>query len=391
MGNERSLRILLVEDEQTDAELIRRTLQRRFSIPFELMHALDLATARQLVDTASPDLIVLDLSLPDSSGLDTFRCLHEAVADTPIVVLSGYDDEDVAADAPSLWARQDYLVKSSLDAHVLTRALRFAIERAKRQALERDLEHVRNQVELMRTVQERLFPPSPLHVAGYEIAGAVHSAEAASGDYFDFIRIPDGSVGLVVGDVSGHGLGSSLLMAETHAYLQALADACTPVDEILSRCNRFIYRDCPEDHFVTLFFARLVPGQRHLEFAAAGHAAYRMGQDGCVHRLQATGLPLGLLENARIPSADAVELEPGEIVLIPTDGIQEARTSEEELFGLKRMWDVVHQCRHTPAMEIIQELCASARRFSHPRPPQDDMTAVIVKVLGDESKSATLR
>lgn len=75
MGNERSLRILLVEDEQTDAELIRRTLQRRFSIPFELMHALDLATARQLVDTASPDLIVLDLSLPDSSGLDTFRCL----------------------------------------------------------------------------------------------------------------------------------------------------------------------------------------------------------------------------------------------------------------------------------------------------------------------------
>ncbi|MFG0294277.1 MAG: response regulator, partial [Maioricimonas sp. JB045] len=167
MGNERALRILLVEDEQTDAELIRRTLQRRFSIPFELMHAPDLATARQLVDTASPDLIVLDLSLPDSSGLDTFRCLHEAVADTPIVVLSGYDDEDVAADAVALGA-QDYLVKSSLDAHVLTRALRFAIERAKRQALERDLEHVRNQVELMRTVQERLFPPSPLHVAGYE-------------------------------------------------------------------------------------------------------------------------------------------------------------------------------------------------------------------------------
>ncbi|QDU37903.1 Phosphoserine phosphatase RsbU [Maioricimonas rarisocia] len=390
MGTERSLHILLVEDEQTDAELIRRTLQRRFSIPFELIHAPDLATARTLVAAGAPDLIVLDLSLPDSSGLETFRNLHAAAADTPIVVLSGYDDEEIAADAVGLGA-QDYLVKSSLDANVLTRALRFALERAKRQAAERDLEHVRNQVELIRSVQERLFPPSPLHLDGYEIAGAVHSAEAASGDYFDFIPMPDGSVGLVVGDVSGHGLGSSLLMAETHAYLQALADACTPVDEILTRCNRFIFRDCPEDHFVTLFFARLIPGQRHLEFAAAGHAAYRMTQDGNVHRLQATGLPLGLIEHARIPAAESVDLEAGEILLIPTDGIQEARTSEEELFGLERMWDVVQQSRHAPAMEIIGQLCDSARSFSHPRPPQDDMTAVIVKVLGDDPDMATTR
>ncbi|MFG0335334.1 MAG: PP2C family protein-serine/threonine phosphatase [Maioricimonas sp. JB049] len=388
MGNERALHILLVEDEQTDAELIRRTLQRRFAIPFELIHATSLATAQALVGAGAPDLVVLDLSLPDSSGLETFRRLHAVSADTPIVVLSGYDDEEIAADAVGLGA-QDYLVKSSFDANVLTRALRFALERAKRQAAERDLEHVRNQVELIRTVQERLFPPSPLHVDGYEIAGAVHSAEAASGDYFDFIPMPDGSVGLVVGDVSGHGLGSSLLMAETHAYLQALADACTPVDEILTRCNQFIFRDCPEDHFVTLFFARLVPGQRRFEFAAAGHAAYRMTPDGNVHRLQATGLPLGLIEQARIPAAAPLDLEPGEIVLIPTDGIQEARTPEEELFGLDRMWNVVHQYRHMSATEIIRTLCESARGFSHPRPPQDDMTAVIVKVFGEDLNVTT--
>jgi serine phosphatase RsbU (regulator of sigma subunit) len=375
-----TLRLLLVADSPADAALVERMLAGRFPAPYEVVLARDVQSARARVDEATPDLVVLDLRLPDSSGLETFAALHRAARRVPIVVLSGLDDEALAEQAVAAGA-EDYLIKSSLEPGALVRSLRFALERSRRREAEHDLQQAHHQFRVMSEVQQRLFPRGPVTLPGFDIAGAVFPAEQASGDYFDFIPLPDGTLGLVVGDVSGHGLGASLLMAETHAYLQALADAGTPVSEILTRTNRFIYHDCPEDHFVTLFFGRLCPRTRTVSFAAAGHVGFRMGQSGEVQRLGPTGIPLGLVSEAPVPEGAAARLESGDLLIIPTDGIPETPSRTNELFGFSRMWHVIHSLRRQPAAEIIDGLQRAAREFAAGTPQRDDMTAIVVKVL----------
>jgi len=438
-------------------------------------------------------VILVDLSLPDCSGIETCVQVHDRAPGVPLIVLTGLDDEETALEAMKVGA-QDYLVKGQIGGGMLPRSIRYAIERqraaeeqrksdermrllteqlpavlwttdtnlrltepsthflasdsnpcagmrlhdyfeteddnfppikAHRKALEgesvsldfrwkghsysvhveplRDAAlkiigtigisldvstqtRLQSEVNAARLVQQSLFPDVAPTIPGFDIAGAVFPAEETAGDYYDFIPMPDNCLGLVVGDVTGHGLGPALLMAELRAYLRALASSRPHAGEILMLANRFLAGDLEDHRFVTLFFVRLDIAQRSFTHASAGHCAYLIKESGEVIHLKSTGLPLGLIADTIINTSFPQDLEPGDVLFIPTDGMQEAHTKSNELFGLDRPLDVVKNNRAKSSAKIIEMLRQAVCEHVGSENTPDDMSAIIVRCLdpGDQ-------
>jgi sigma-B regulation protein RsbU (phosphoserine phosphatase) len=263
----------------------------------------------------------------------------------------------------------------------LERALHEAEVCRAREAAEHELRLARREMEIAGSIQQNLFPQCGPELDGFDIAGAVFAAEETSGDYYDFVPMPDGTLGVVVGDVSGHGVGPALLMAETRAYLRALAQCCTGIDGILQQTNQLLAQDVEGGRFVTLFFGHLNPRQKSLVYAAAGHTGHHLNEHGVVTPLPPTGLPLGVDGNAPIRCAAPIRLRPGELVLIVTDGLWETRSPDKRLLGIERVLRAARSLRQQPASVIVNTLYEDARTFAKQQQQQDDITIVVMKAL----------
>ena len=237
-----------------------------------------------------------------------------------------------------------------------------------------------------RGIQRRLFPSAPPAIPGYDLAGASFPADEAGGDYFDYLPMMNGGWGLVVADVAGHGMGPALIMAETRAYLRIVARNRQYPSEALTRANRVLADDLAEsDRFVTAFFARLDPEARHLVYSSAGHpAAYVLDAAGNLKaRLPRTGRALGMLPGTEYHDAGALTLAAGDVLVMLTDGVEEAIGAEGEQFGSERALALIRSCQHLPAEAIVNALYTAVSRFIDQSSPKDDVTAVVLKVLSD--------
>ena len=375
------VKILLVEDDPDDVWVMRNLLADRWDGPFDLVHVELLSAALEQVAAGGVDVVLLDLTLPDSRGLESFLMMHARAGDVPIVVLTGLDDETAAVKAVQTGA-QDYLVKGQVDDNLLVRSIRYAIERTKRHDAERALRATSEEFRAAQQIQQRLFPARPPEVEGFDIGGAVYPARATAGDYFDYIPLGGGHWGIVVADVSGHGMASALVMAEVRACLRTLALTHPEPDEILTRANRLLLTDTDEFQFVTLCMARLDPLARSLVYASAGQRGYLFDASGDVLVLDSTSIPLGIEELVTVPLAPAVTLQPGAMVVFFTDGVVEAESRRHARFGTQRALDLIRDHRHQPARKIIETLYAAIVQFCG-QPQHDDITAVVVKVLPD--------
>jgi serine phosphatase RsbU (regulator of sigma subunit) len=232
-----------------------------------------------------------------------------------------------------------------------------------------------------RQIQHRLFPAKAPELPGYDVAGGCFPADATGGDFFDYIPMPGNCVGICIGDVSSHGVGPALVMALIRAYLRALSRAQTDPGVILSETNDITCDDLEEGRFATVFLCRLEPQTHSMIYAGAGHESYLLHVSGEATTLSSTGLPLGLVKDRPIDSAPAITLQPGELVLLVSDGIFESLSADRNQFGLTRTFDVVRANRHLSAAEIVAALCRAAQEFGRHAPQQDDMTVVVIKVL----------
>jgi len=268
-----------------------------------------------------------------------------------------------------------------LDGH--RRFVGFIRDITQRLRAERELREHEEQFAVAREIQQRLFPKAAPALTGFDIAGATYPAEATGGDYFDYLSMLHDRVGLVVGDVAGHGVGPALLMAETRAYLRVLAGRREEPGEILGRANSILAEDMGGERYITLFLGRLDPATRELSYASAGHPpGCVLGADGAVKaQLNRTGIPLGLRAASDYTSAPPLTLVPGDLVVLLTDGIEEASSPAGELFGTERALDVVRSYRDKPARAIVEALYAATREFAQGAPQLDDITAIVVKVL----------
>jgi PAS domain S-box-containing protein len=260
-----------------------------------------------------------------------------------------------------------------------------------RKRAEEELARAAAEFRVARRIQQKLFPTSTPQIAGmdigsatfgFDIGGASYPAEAIGGDYYDYLPLLDGSLGVAIGDVSGHGIGPALMMAEVRAYLRAFAHMRAEPGEILDRVNRVILPDIEGDRFITLLLARLDARNRSFSYASAGHqTGYIFNAAGEIKRaLPSMSIPLGIMPDYDFMGSDSIPLETGDLLLFLTDGIVEARSPDGTIFGTRRTIELVRCSRHAPAIEIVENLYHAVRAYAQNQPQYDDITATVIKV-----------
>lgn len=375
-----TIRMLLVEDDPDDVWMMRNLLRDRWESPFDLLHA---ETLQQVFDLCAEHrfvVILLDLNLPDSRGLDTFLRVHAAAQETPVVVLTGLDDAELAVKAVQCGA-EDYLVKGQITDDLLLRSIRYAIERSHHSHIERQLQATSQEFRAAREVQQRLFPARPPEIAGLDIAGALWPAAATAGDYFDYIPMASGRWGVVIGDVSSHGMGPALLMAQMRACLRTLVDVHDDAGEILTHANRVLAADCGGGaYFITTLFLQFDPAAHQACFASAGQCGYLLDPQGRIAVLDSKSIPLGIEPDLQVSQSGPLALSPGQVFVLFTDGVFEAESPTHVPFGIERTLAEINASRHLPAREMISHLYGSLAQFTNLPDQLDDITIVLVKV-----------
>jgi len=235
-------------------------------------------------------------------------------------------------------------------------------------------------------VQQRFYHTSA-NVPGYDIAGSSYPATETGGDYFDFITLPDGSLAIAIGDVSGHGIGPALVMAEMRAYLRAFAATGMEIHEIMTQLNRALEADLDGGRFVTLFLARLDPRKRELAYVSAGHIpGYLLNGSGKLHlTMESTAPPLGILPDYEFPAPDKMPLRTGQILLLTTDGIIDSMAEEDMECGMTRAIKFTGEHRGNSAREIVDGLYRATRSCELNQTQEDDATLVVLKAAEDNA------
>ncbi|MBE0564396.1 MAG: SpoIIE family protein phosphatase [Krumholzibacteria bacterium] len=229
-------------------------------------------------------------------------------------------------------------------------------------------------------IQRGLLPVAPPVVPGYDIAGATRPAWDVGGDYFDYIPLDDGRWGLALGDVSGKGIPAALLMANLQATLRGVALQDLPCHQGMAWCNRLLHRSTAADRFATLFYCVLDPARHHLQYCNAGHEhPLILARDGSVRaRLDQGGIPAGILADPGYESGEAA-LDPGDMLLVYSDGATDMENGREEPFGIARLLETVCHHRDAGAALIATTVMEEVRRHAAGEPPTDDTTLLIVK------------
>ncbi len=250
-----------------------------------------------------------------------------------------------------------------------------------------DQRHMERGLEAARRIQQHLLPKQAPRRPGFDIAGACYPAQRCSGDYFDYIPMRDQRLGIVLADVAGHGVGPAILAASVRSYLRATAMQDKEVHEMLTTTNWLLSMDTETSQYVTLLCCQIDPRTKSMVYAGAGHQGHLIRSSGRVKVLDSTCMPLGVEQHEVVPLSRRIALFPGDVLLLLTDGVVEAQSAENELFGFQRALDVVQAHRDAPASEIVAALYQAACDFAYPDPQQDDITAVVVKVEPNGSSS----
>lgn len=245
--------------------------------------------------------------------------------------------------------------------------------------LEEVVHATEEELQIARKIQQRLLPSAAPDIPGFDVAGGCEPAAWTSGDYFDYIDLGEGCWLMVVADVTGHGIGPSLLTSSTRAILRMLARNHDDPHKILTLANHSVSNDVEFGRFVTVFIAKLDSRKRKLVYCGAGHDGYLMQNDGESILLKAQGPPLGASEDFVFESSLGFKVGSGDILLLFSDGIPESESPDGEQFGNERMTSTVHDYREKSAAKIRDHLFATVRAYTLDATQRDDNTLVVVK------------
>jgi serine phosphatase RsbU (regulator of sigma subunit) len=205
-----------------------------------------------------------------------------------------------------------------------------------RAAEAQERERIEHELQVARQIQQELLPEATPDLDGWQIAAYYGPAREVGGDFYDFLELPDGRLGLVVGDATGHGMPAALVMATTRGMLRAVVQSLESPGEVLARVNEALVADVPPSTFVTCFYGILEPKSGHLVYANAGHDLPYLWHGGAAEELRARGMPLGLMPGMGYEEKE-ITLKRGEGVLFYSDGLVEAHDPHYEMFGFPRL------------------------------------------------------
>jgi len=229
-------------------------------------------------------------------------------------------------------------------------------------------------------IQRGLFPRDIPRVSGYDLAARCEPARETGGDFFDFIELSNGRLGMVIADVSGKGMPAALLMADARSTWRAEARLDHGPGETLRRANRSLCRDTDSNSFVTFLYAVLDPAARQICFAGAGHPLPLVHNDSEIREIEVYGLPLGLAQEATYDEV-SLALTPGDTVLLYTDGITEVMNSSRELFGVEGLMSLLQREGNDAAQNLLERTWSATRDFGGNNGQADDMTVMVLKAL----------
>ncbi len=257
-----------------------------------------------------------------------------------------------------------------------------AVENARlhKSALEKERQD--REIAVAQNVQRAFQPERNATERGtLKVAGMNELCEDASGDYYDVFDLNDGRIAVVVGDVSGHGLGSSLVMAQARAYLRAFCRTNDGVSDVLNLLNDSLSRDMTSGNFMCMFLAMVNPDSGEMDWCSAGHPEGFLvrAKDDEVIELNSTGRILGIFPDAGYEDGEALTLESGDTLLLYTDGATEAASPSGELFGEERLKEVLSKHASEGADAVLDGVRAALVEWSGKNTFDDDLTMMVVR------------
>jgi serine phosphatase RsbU (regulator of sigma subunit)/anti-sigma regulatory factor (Ser/Thr protein kinase) len=265
-------------------------------------------------------------------------------------------------------------------------AVRVAQLVREQEAEARQRQRIEQELQVATLIQQQFLPHELPELPGWHVAAYYRPARAVGGDFYDFIPLPDGQVGIVVGDVTDKGVPAALVMATTHSILRAEAPRLVAPAVVLERANDLLVEEMPAHMFVTCLYAVLDPPSGRLRFANAGHnLPYLRGESG-VTELRATGMPLGLMPGMGYDEKEAT-LGPGDGLLLHSDGLAEAHGPGREMFGFPRLAKLVGAGGQGEA--LIDALLAELAGFTGADWEQEDDITLVTLECTSTSQAAT--
>jgi sigma-B regulation protein RsbU (phosphoserine phosphatase) len=253
-----------------------------------------------------------------------------------------------------------------------------AAEVAQRELLNREME-------IAREVQQRLFPQTMPDIPSLEYAGHCRPARGVGGDYYDFLTLSSGRLGLAIADVSGKGIPAALLMASLQASVRGQSQSEIPgaqpdVAGLMANVNLLVCEASASNRYATFFYGLFDPATRKLVYTNGGHNPPMVLRGSEVLLLENGGPPVGLFRASRYVQ-DEIVLKPGDLLILYTDGVSEAENAAEEEWGEAALISTARACSDLPPSEIITRMMEAADTFAAGAPQHDDMTLVIARIL----------
>jgi serine phosphatase RsbU (regulator of sigma subunit) len=295
-------------------------------------------------------------------------------------VFAGADS--VISPSSLVWTYAFSLLLAGIVAGIVAKEIRTQVEAALREAeSRRELERLEHDLSVAHSIQQSLLPSAMPEIDGLEVAAWNKPADQTGGDYYDWQPLPDGKTLIALADVTGHGIGPALLAAVCRAYTRAHFHVGTELMKTMGEINAALAGDITEGRFITFVAAVCDPKSPKLEILSAGHGPlffYWLHQDH-FEAVEAQGPPLGISPTLLSEPPRILDLSPGDLVVLTTDGFFEWAASSKEFFGVERLTQSIRANREKHPAEIIKSLYQAVLDFSGGTPQKDDLTAVVIK------------
>jgi phosphoserine phosphatase RsbU/P len=290
------------------------------------------------------------------------------IKDTPIGFLTLFNKKD------GLFTENDLRLLSTI-------ALQSSqvIEAARLYEEEKKLNKIQQELKAAQEIQRNLMPRKAPEVPGFVLSASYSAAKEVGGDYVDFFNMDSGKLGIVLGDVSGKGLPAALLMSNLHATLHSLVSLNQPLDKTITQMNQTFFERIEPGKFVTLFFGILDSARKTIEYCNAGHNPPMLfRKNNAIERLTSGGMVLGIMPSAKYACA-SVQLQPGDRLVIFSDGVTEAVDSGNEQYGEKRLKNLILRLPEAAPRDAIDEIVKEVTTFRKGIEQNDDLSLIIVK------------
>jgi len=264
-----------------------------------------------------------------------------------------------------------------------------ALERARMTRELLDRRRLEKELAIAREIQLSFLPAAAPEIPGFDVAGTSRAHDEVGGDYYDFIPVSDTRIGLAIADVSGKGIPAALLMAGFRMSLLAEIRNDFAIRAVMRKVGTLLFESTERDRFVTAFYGVLDYKNRVLIFSNAGHdPPILLRADGRIEYLIEGGVALGVLAEARYEERP-IALQPGDVLVMYTDGVSEATAPDGQMFGRSRIEDTVRRLRDRPSAAILDGIVEAVLEWSAERGPSDDLTLVVMRVKPEEPEAGS--